>query len=335
MFNEKIKIMSNFSEVTEQELLIHGNVETALAERQVVENLLAKYGLDFDIEKLPMFGKRVVSVITDSGMENQEVFINSDDYGLLNTKSGEIINTVKKGYTVSQTKEVMSLVRQGTSKFPNVSLVNGYSLNGGRKTMFQLKVDGFSKVGNDKITKYITVLDSNDGSTSLSVGIGDFTLSCKNQFYHFYKQGQSRFRHSRNLQQKINEIPHLIEVALNESMKMIELYREFESTPITMDLAHQLVNHLLSYDRTTIDVDELKPRALNNMNALYANIEHEISTENKGMNLWGLHSGVTRWTTHDKQAPNRPNGRLEGIIAGTNYKTNQKSLEFAKKVLAG
>ena len=53
----------------------------------------------------------------------------------------------------------------------------------------------------------------------------------------------------------------------------------------------------------------------------------------KGENLWGLHSGVTRWTTHDKSAPRRENGRVESLIVGTNYKVNQSSLEFAKMIM--
>jgi len=53
-----------------------------------------------------------------------------------------------------------------------------------------------------------------------------------------------------------------------------------------------------------------------------------IEMAQKGDNLWGLHSGVTRWTTHKKSAPVRENGRIESAMTSTNYTTNQKSLEF-------
>jgi hypothetical protein len=39
----------------------------------------------------------------------------------------------------------------------------------------QLEIEGIGKV-NDVIKRYITILD-NDGSMSLSIGIGDLTLS--------------------------------------------------------------------------------------------------------------------------------------------------------------
>jgi len=52
-------------------------------------------------------------------------------------------------------------------------------------------------------------------------------------------------------------------------------------------------------------------------------------TAQKGQNVWGLHSGVTRWTTHSKSAPRRENGRIESAMLSTNYRTNQESFKFA------
>ena len=80
----------------------------------------------------------------------------------------------------------------------------------------QLQIEGDSKVGDDIIKRYVTVIDSNDGSTGLSVGIGDFTMSCQNQFFRFYKEGNAKFRHTATLNEKIKSIPTLIETALND-----------------------------------------------------------------------------------------------------------------------
>ena len=71
---------------------------------------------------------------------------------------------------------------------------------------------------------------------------------------------------------------------------------------------------------------DMSTKAENNMNNLYNHIEKEMNQ--KGNNLWGLHSGVTSWTTHEKQAPKIENGRIGSLMAGTNYKVNQTSLDF-------
>jgi len=284
-----------------------------------VDEILTQYGLDFSIEKSPMFA-----------LDKNGIYVPSTYFGLINSKTNEVINTCKDGYTISQNDEVVSLVLRGTEKFGNeLKVSNGGSLNGGRKVFLQLEIEGTSIVGNDTIKKYITIIDSNDGSSSLSIGISDLTMSCSNQFHKFYKAGQSKFRHSASLESRILEIPKLVEMALSESLKQIELYRNFQSTKVSRDLANRMVKHLLGYDKvyTSMDVlSNLSTRSTNKMEDLYDSIHSEMNS--KGDNLWGLHSGVTQFTTHKMSAPKRENGKLEVLLQGNGYKVNQQSLDF-------
>lgn len=306
--------------------------ETKVKEVLVIteENLeiQRKYGLDFHIAKVP-------SVVIYEG----EV-IESDYFGLLNCKTKEIINQVKGTYHVSQNEVVIALALKGMSPFRNMEVVKAGELNGGRKVFLQLSIEGDSYVGNDTIKRYVTILDSNDGTASLSVGIGDKTMSCSNQFFKFYKAGESKFRHSMNMEDRIREIPQLIEFALLKSMKMTEIYGDFQKTSVTNDLINGMINHLLDTEKLDKDGNkkEIKGIALTNMEELTRNLKLEMDGgvidnepyDGKGRNLWGLFSGVTRWTTHSKKAPNRKfsDGRLEGIMSGTNYRFNQKALEY-------
>lgn len=289
-----------------------------LSHEEKVQHILTNYGLDFHIHKLPM-------MVNLDGTE-----ITSEYYGLLNGKTNEIINTVKEGYRVSQNDEVIDLVLRGMEGYGDLSIKKAGAFDGGRKVYVQLGIEGQSILNDgDTVNRYVTIIDSNDGSTGLAVGIGDLTMSCQNQFFRFYKQSQTKFRHSASLEQKIKEIPDLIRIALNESLKQFQLYNNYQSTTVSRDLAHQMVNYLLGFDKKTTSVRELSEkngRSLNMMENLYNNIEHQMNE--KGNNLWGLHSGVTRWTTHERTAPKRDNGRLESLMVGSNYKTNIEALEF-------
>jgi hypothetical protein len=284
------------------------------------QEILSTYGLDFRIEKAPMFAMNA------AGEQ-----VPSPYFGLINSKSNEVINTVKEGYAVSQNDEVVELVLGGMSKFGSeLSVSKAGSLNGGRKVFLQLGIEGDGIVGNDRIKRYVTVIDSNDGSTSLSIGIGDLTMSCQNQFWKFYKAGEAKFRHTATLTEKMRSIPYLIETALSESMRQIERYKRYVSTPVTKELADRMVKEVLGYDRVYTSMDVLSKkstRAINQMDKLYAQIEREMA--DKGNNVWGLHSGVTRFTTYDLSAPKRENGKIESGLIGGAYKMNQKSLSFA------
>jgi phage/plasmid-like protein (TIGR03299 family) len=295
-----------------------------------VNEILTANGLDFTIEKLPMFAKQPIIALDELG----NIVNDTPYFGLLNSKSGEILNTVKSGYTVSQNAEIVELVLRGIAPFGSqLSVQNAGSLNGGRRIFLQLAIEGTSKVGDDTIKRYVTIIDSNDGSTGLSIGIGDFTMSCSNQFFHFYKAGQSRMRHTASLDAKIKEIPNLIELALEQSMSMVETYNEFATVGISNKNVHDLVKSLVGVSKTSSvsDLADASSKSTNAMNKLYDMIRVEVAQ--KGMNVWGLHSGVTRWTTHEKSAPKRENGRIESAMLSTNYRTNQQSLAFAKELL--
>jgi hypothetical protein len=196
----------------------------------------------------------------------------------------------------------------------------------------QLAIEGASKVANDIIKRYVTIIDSNDGSTSLSIGIGDLTMSCSNQFAKFYAKGDAKFRHTATIEQKLRTIPMLIETALNESLRQIEIYKQFASTEVSKKLAHELVKAVLGYDRELTSMDVLSKksvRAINTMDKLYNHIDREIA--DKGQNMWGLHSGVTSFTTHEISVPKRDNARIESVLIGGAYKMNQDSLKFAQR----
>jgi len=300
--------------------LIVGSVE------EKKELILKKLGLDFTIVKSQMY----VNVKSEDGFGVDQV--ETPYFGLYNDKAKKVINSVKDSYHVSQNAQIVEMVLKGIEDFGDIRISNGGSIHDGRKVFIQIEIDGFARVGNDKIKRFITVLDSNDGSSGLSVGIGDLTMSCANQFFKFYKAGEMKSKHTGKLGAMIYEFPALISMALSNSMKLVDAYKTFERTPCTNELVHTMVHNIVGFDRmfTPKDVLEAKTgKAKANMDNLYRNIETE--TNQKGFNLWGLHSGVTRWTTHDKQAPNRNNGRIESIISGTNYKVNQKSLDFVLK----
>jgi hypothetical protein len=285
-----------------------------------VKEILEAHGLDFQIKKLPLVAP------------NGDSSILTPYFGLLNTKSGEIIHTVKKGYHASQNEDVVEAVLKGMKPFGDqLSVQKAGSLNGGRKVFIQLAIQGVSKVGDDTIKRNVTIIDSNDGSTGLSVGVGDFTMSCSNQFYYFYKEGM-RLRHSASLEEKIKSIPNLIEVALGESLQMIRTYEKMVNIQFGKKeietLANQLINQMVGLDRkaSVQEISELSNQKKNAYDALAEAIKTE--TAQKGDNLWGLHSGVTRWTTHSKRAPKRENGRIESSMMSTNYKANHNSLQF-------
>lgn len=298
-----------------------------------VNEILVNNGLDFEIVKVPLVGKQLVTSVSEGGDIVDDIKLtNSPYYGLLNSKSGNFINTVKEGYTVSQNSEVVELVLRGMQGFGELSVSKAGSINDGRKVYIQLGIEGMSKVGNDSIKRYVTIIDSNDGSTGLGVGIGDLTMSCQNQFFSFYRSGQAKMRHTASLETRLKEIPNLIHLALENSLRQIDMYNDFVKVGVSDKNVHDMVKLQVGISKLSSvgDIADASGKVSNAMEKLYEMIRVEVAQ--KGKNVWGLHSGVTRWTTHEKSAPRRENGRIESSMLSTNYKTNQKSLDFAREL---
>ena len=277
-----------------------------------VKEILVNNGLYFEIVKVPLVGKQLVTSVSSSGELVDDIKLtNSPYYGLLNSNSGNFINTVKEGYTVSQNAEVVELVLRGMQGFGELSVSKAGSINDGRKVYIQLAIEGMSKVGNDSIKRYVTIIDSNDGSTGLGVGIGDLTMSCQNQFFSFYRSGQAKMRHTASLETRLIEIPSLISLALDNSLRQIDMYNDFVKVGVSDKNVNDMVKFQVGISKLSSvgDIADASGKVSNAMEKLYEMIRVEVAQ--KGKNVLGLHSGVTRWTTHEKSSPRRENGRIE------------------------
>ena len=295
----------------------------ALTIEEKTLEILNEFGLNFKIGKF-----RSRSILEDGSLFEGE---KNDYFNLINMSTGTAINTVKEGYVISQNDEVVRLVLTGIEKFGDVlKVTKAGSLNEGRKVFIQIAIEGLEKVGTDYIQRFITIIDSNDSSCGLAIGVGDVTLSCQNQFTRFYSKADCKFRHSATLEQKMKEIPTLIEEALGKSMQQIEIYRQLERSDLSQNnIIDAMVKAVLGYDKhfTSMEVLSKKSkRSIDAMETLYNHIAKEIAQ--KGATLWGLHSGVTSYTTHELKAPKRENGQVESLLIGRANKMNQKSLAF-------
>jgi len=269
-----------------------------------VDDVLKNFGLDFEIKKIPL------TAIDYDGTNYITPY-----FGLLNSSTNEVINTCKVNYHISQNRDIVEMVLNGMKKFgEKLSVSNAGSINGGRRVFIQLKIEGLAKAGGDTIEQYVTIIDSNDGSTSLSVGIGDEFMHCENQFFKFYAAGESKFRHTATIEQKIAELPKLIEIGLGKTIEQVKIYNKFASTPLTQRLAEKAIKEVLELD----SLENIKGRSLTNYIKLDESIKREVG--DMGRNLLALFNGVTRFTTHEHAIPKRVNGKSETLINGTAYK---------------
>ena len=305
------------------------------------DKIARDYDLDFTIAKCQTFIEREGLSLGTNGFEKTTEKILTPYYVLLNESTGEALNSVKEGYTITQTKEVIRLILHGLENIDsnlrkNVKITKGGQINGGRKIFLQFEIDSNTNIDGDAITRYITVVDSNDGTTGLSIGIGDETASCTNQFYQFNKNADFKFKHTKSIDENLKRVSTLIENAFKLSLDTFKLYQEFNKVDVTPKQVQNMIKFVYGHNDESIqnsDSDKPQTRIVNNLKNIEAHIQKEMKS--KGNTIWGLHSGFTSWTTNGREdnAPKRDNGHIESLMLGANYKYNDNSFKYAKKLL--
>jgi len=184
--------------------------------------------------------------------------------------------------------------------------------NGGR-IYVQLKGNNL-RLGNDIIEGYLTGVNSFDGSTSLAFGHSNTTISCMNTFFRVMKGLQNKVRHTKSMSLKVEDICRRLDVVLEEEKQTFKYITELSETRFD-DLLKEKVTRKLFGINPDVDLKDEKAistRTRNNLSRFYIDLNGELSQ--KGDNMWGLFSGVTKYTTHSYSKNDNTEVKLFGGI---------------------
>jgi hypothetical protein len=123
---------------------------------------------------------RTESVISESGIvvPNKKVIIRND--------TNDYLSICGNDYYPYQNSELIDLLDKVSNRI-GLPIVRSGFFGNGEKVFLQLKGDDL-KLGNDKVEGYLTGINSYDGSTSLSFGVSNITISCSNTFFGSYRE---------------------------------------------------------------------------------------------------------------------------------------------------
>jgi len=247
---------------------------------------------------------------------------------------GQHLGTVKRNYTLIQNHELLKIItlaieqaNMGNKIIPAGSML----LNGHKQVGFQLKMDdeiieasSFIKE-EDRIRRFITVLNSFDGKSSVAIGTHHTVMFCKNQLSYFY--GNSvRFRHTSKLTQNIsNFVDSLIDV-IKKEVELLRMFKVAQNTPVESHTKSDFVFTVLGIDKGYMESNYVKGVRIttNAENKIY-NLDNSIATEMRknGITYWSLLQGVTRYTTHMLDINSASNPALKLTNKAIEYISNE------------
>ena len=243
----------------------------------------------------------------------------------LTTQSGIIIPK-QKAIVRDDTNEVLSIHGEGYYPYQNHQLIElldkvsqqsglpihrGGLFGNGEKVFIQLKSNDM-KLGNDRIEGYITGINSFDGTTSLAFGPSNITISCQNTFFGAFRSMDTKVRHTKNMVMRVEDICRGLERVIDEESKMFEEIKMLSETRMTKQnedwVTRTLFNIMKDVDMN--NEEQVSSVTRNKLTRFYVDLNGEL--KEKGDNMWGLFSGVTKYTTHSMNKGDNSENKMFG-----------------------
>ena len=264
------------------------STEIILTDR--ITQLLDQTNLNWTVKESPIFTNFQDSVIP---IADKKALIREDNHAILGLHSD--------GYVPFQNYEMLELLDK-VSQQTGLPIHRGGLFGNGKKVFIQLQSHEFriQNVGGiwDTISGFVTGINSFDGSTSLSFGPSTKTISCQNTFFGAYKEMGTKIRHTKNMGVKIDEVCRRIEGVLVEERNNFDNIKRMSETSFEMNTLDSVIRTMFDLDRDVDlkDTDKMSGVTRNKLSRFYIDLNGEL--REKGNNVWGLMSGVTKYTTH-------------------------------------
>lgn len=266
---------------------------------QTMTERLQKSGLDWTVRK--------EGLVTNSGI------VVPEKIAIVREDTNTVLGIHSDGYLPYQNSELFDLLDK-VSRQSGLPLHSSGVFGGGEKVFVQLKSKDLTLPG-DRVEGYITGINSFDGSTSLGFGNSSLTISCMNTFWKAYRQLETKVKHSGSLPQRIEMILKQLDVLIEDEQYNFDCIKKFGEVKVSDDVRDLVIRKLFDIKREDrLDSPDMSTNKKNKMGRFYMDLTNEIDT--KGDTLWGLFSGVTRYTTHSMKKGDNTVSKIFGT-AGT------------------
>jgi hypothetical protein len=263
-----------------------------------VKTLLDKTNLNWTVRQ------EELQTISGISIPNKKAIVRDDN--------NMIVGLHSDGYVPYQNHELMDLLHQVSGR-TGLEIHRGGEFKDGGRIYVQLKGNDL-KLGNDRIEGFLTGVNSFDGSTSLAFGHSNTTISCMNTFFRVMSGLQNKVRHTKSMSLKVEDICRRLDIVLQEEKETFRFITELSETRFD-DLLKEKVTRKLFGIKPEVDLndeDALSTRTRNNLSRFYIDLNGELSQ--KGDNMWGLFSGVTKYTTHSYSKNDNTEAKMFGGI---------------------
>jgi len=277
--------------------------------QEKIFDLLEKTGLNWEVSKEPLFAPDGTPTNT---------------YGIFKKTERKHLGSVGDRYEVYQNWQLAESLLIASQEV-GIDFEKGGQLNGGKKVFLQAKLkDEF--IGNSDVKRYITSLNSHDGSSSIGLGSSNVVVICTNTF-HKAMQEITKVRHTSSAPQRIKTLALELNKVILADELLMENFKIMASTPLKDAMIERVIKKIFAVEPITPTKD-VSTQKKNQIQSFATSLQTEIGLE--GANVWGLFNAVTRYTNH-VAAPYK--GKDEYLMVGSGYKMSNLTYDILADML--
>ena len=246
-------------------------------------------------------------------MNEEGINVPTNSYGIF--KGDKHLGTTGERYEPFQNYQLAETIINATEQL-NLPLLRGGSLCDDTKIYLQAELKS-DMIGKSEIKRYVTALNSHNGTSAIGFGSSNTVVVCQNTFYMAYKE-LTKFKHTINAESRVRDAVELLRLTLINDEMLMEDFKIMANQTLNDEIVERVIRNLFKVEKDTKQ-DDVSTRKVNQLVEFGNSINKSI--EEQGNTIWALFNGVTRYTNHII-APNDANDKLSYLMDGNGYQKN-------------
>ncbi len=320
------------------------NLGQIVEEHPTSEQAIQFAGLDYEVERSPLFSKGLGIIENNSGIEMIDSELEVPNYfANIRTDNNTVLGVVGKDYHIVQNREAFSFFDSIVGGGDGILYETAGALGNGERIFITAKLPDYIRVenGDDITEKYIFLTTSHDGSGSITAAFTPIRIVCQNTLNASLKNMSNviRIRHTSGAKQRLEDAHKIMGLANRLSSDLESTFNYWAKIKVGDDEMKKLIQLALCPNQETLNrlhtgnFDDLSTLFKNTVDDAfaYAMISDAQQMETTKGTLFGAYNAVTGFYQNVKTYKD-DEAKLQSIVmGGTAQMRSQKAFDLCER----
>lgn len=319
------------------------NLGQIVQEYPTSEEAIKFAGLDYEVEKSPLFTKGAGIIENTNGIEMIDSELEVPNYfANIRTDNNTVLGVVGKDYHIVQNREAFSFFDAIVGGGKGILYETAGALGNGERIFITAKLPDYIRVGNgDDITeKYIFLTTSHDGSGSITAAFTPVRIVCQNTLNASLRNMSNvvRIRHTAGAKQRLEDAHKVMGLANKLSQELENTFNHWAKITVGDDEMKKLIQLALCPNKETLNhlqkggFDDLSTVFKNTVEDAfaYAMISESQQMETTKGTLFGAYNAVTGYFQNVRNYKDNEAKLQSIVLGGTAQLKSQKAFDLCE-----